>query len=177
MSLTEVSVLWGKKGCILCHWNNRLVPCNDVIDLTTWSCGYVRFWIRTWPLSDPASIELKVKQWIVWFRYSVNKLPQIQSSSESDPFKSCFLLWFNHIVLCVGAGHWGQPRHPRWVHRGREDDRSVVEAAVSGGHGRSRVPYRNCPARQDEGVHAGAWKLLDLLNKHFWLQWSWNVLM
>lgn len=35
----------------------------------------------------------------------------------------------------------------------------MVEAAVSGGHGGRSVPYRNRPAGQDEGVHAGMSKL------------------
>lgn len=67
-------------------------------------------------------------------------------------------------MLCtVGAGHWRESRNPRWVYRGGEDERSVVEAAVRGGRGRGRVPHRNGSTGQDEGVHAGVfehlWKL------------------
>lgn len=60
------------------------------------------------------------------------------------------------VVWRSGAGHWRQSRHPGRVHGGGEDDGCVVEAAVGGSHGRRRVPHRDRPPGQDEGVHAGA---------------------
>lgn len=61
-------------------------------------------------------------------------------------------------LLPPGSGHRRQPDHPGRVHGGGEDDGRVVEAADGRGHGGSRVPYRNRPAGQNEGLHAGALK-------------------
>lgn len=160
--------------------------CSDVIDLSAWSCSCVRIWIRTWHSSRPArclnsrwicesrgletdSLLKRVNEaGISWFEAAfeihTDVLLQFELKNETIfPLASRWCLdtqCLKYLLgLCPGPGHRRQPRHPGRVHRGGEDDGSVVEAAVSGGHGGRSVPHRNRPAGQDEGVHAGTSKL------------------